>query len=136
MKPKTRKNTNSFEKEIVTKLLSLLLTIKLFHWQTHSYSAHKATDHLYDNVNKNMDRFVEVLLGKSGNRVYFTSDSIPVKNISDTKHMVSEIKQVNQYLINLNQNSFMKSMSNSDLFTIRDELLADLNQFLYLLTFQ
>jgi hypothetical protein len=29
---------------------------------------------------------------------------------------------------------FMKEMSNQDLFTIRDEMLADINQFLYLST--
>jgi hypothetical protein len=30
----------------------------------------------------------------------------------------------------------LRTMSNSDLFNIRDEILSDLNKFLYLLTFK
>ena len=34
--------------------------IKLYHWQTHSYSRHKATDEVIENLDKNIDEFVEV----------------------------------------------------------------------------
>ena len=60
----------SFEQEIVVKFLETLNTIKLFHWKTHSYATHKATDELYSKINENVDTFVEVLLGKCGNRVH------------------------------------------------------------------
>ena len=32
--------------------------IKLFHWKTHSYSTHKATDELYSKLNDDIDKFV------------------------------------------------------------------------------
>jgi hypothetical protein len=41
-----------------------------------------------------------------------------------------------KYLVNLDNNAALKSMSNADLFTIRDEILANVNQFIYLLTFK
>jgi hypothetical protein len=40
------------------------------------------------------------------------------------------------YLVGLNDNSTMKRMSNTDLYSIRDTILGDLNQLLYLLTFK
>jgi hypothetical protein len=40
------------------------------------------------------------------------------------------------YLVGLDNNKALSTMSNSDLFNIRDEILADLNKFLYLLTFK
>ena len=59
-----RKTGSSFEKEVVVKFLQILNTIKLYHWRTNSYATHKATDDAYDKLNANIDKFVEVLLGK------------------------------------------------------------------------
>jgi len=42
-----KNNNNSlqkFEQEIVVKFLEMLNLIKLYHWKTHSYATHKATD--------------------------------------------------------------------------------------------
>jgi DNA-binding ferritin-like protein len=61
----TRKNRlrnsssiESFQKEITVVFLEMLLMIKLFHWKTHSYATHKATDELYTKLNANMDSFL------------------------------------------------------------------------------
>ena len=61
----SNKTLISFEKEIVVKFLQMLNTIKLFHWRTYSYPAHKATDDLYESLNSHIDRFIEILLGKN-----------------------------------------------------------------------
>ena len=45
------------------------------------------------------------------------------------------IQEYKSYLVNLNNNRAINSMSNTDIFNIRDEILGDLNQFLYLYTF-
>jgi DNA-binding ferritin-like protein len=77
----TKKNRGipqKFEQQIVIKFITLLNTIKLFHWKTHSYATHKATDELYGQLNESIDNFIEVLLGKSGDRVNLTN----VKQIS------------------------------------------------------
>jgi hypothetical protein len=137
---KSSRNVNSehFEREITTRFLEMIIMIKLYHWKTYSYATHKATDELYGKINDNMDKFVEVLLGKVGNRI----DLLKIKHIKlmdfgsfETAKFKHEIVRFKEYLVNLNSNSFMVKMSNSDLYNIRDEILADLNQFLYLFTF-
>jgi DNA-binding ferritin-like protein len=146
LKNKTKKffnrvNKNSsadaFEREITIRFLEMLLMIKLYHWKTYSYATHKATDELYSKLNEHMDTFIEVLLGKVGNRI----DLLKTKNIklmdfnaADTMKVKNEIMRFKEYLINLEFNPFMMKMSNTDLYNIRDEILADLNQFLYLFT--
>ena len=138
----TRKNKSSaslqkFEQQIVVEFLVLLNTIKLYHWKTYSHSIHKATDELYGKLNKNIDSFVEVLLGKSGDRVnLINARSIPFKDFTSVDQLKKEINNFKGYLVSLNNNNALKTMSNSDLFNIRDEILANLNQFLYLLTFK
>jgi DNA-binding ferritin-like protein len=139
-KQKTRKNrpvsVQKFEQEIVVKYLSLLNTVKIYHWKTHSYATHKATDELYSRLNKDIDKFVEVLLGKIGNRIDLTKvKSVPIHDFTSLEQMKKEIVNFKSYLVNLDSNKVMRSMSNTDLYNIRDEILADLNQFLYLLTF-
>jgi len=127
----------SFEQEIVVKFLETLNTIKLFHWKTHSYATHKATDELYSKINDNVDTFVEVLLGKCGNRLHLEHvKHISLKDFSHVEEFKREMESFKSYLIGLNSNKGLQLMSNSDLYNIRDELLADVNQFLYLLTFK
>ena len=67
----TRKSNSSkrnFKKEIITMFLKMLNTVKLYHWRTHSYATHEATDGLYADLNKYVDEFVEVMMGKMDNR--------------------------------------------------------------------
>ena len=58
-----------FQKEITIVFFEMLLMVKLFHWKTHSYATHKATDELYSKLNDDIDKFIEVLLGKTGSRI-------------------------------------------------------------------
>lgn len=139
---KTRKNnykstsTSSFEKEITKVFLEIIIMIKLWHWKTHSYATHKATDELYGNLNKSMDKFIEVLLGKTNTRIDFSKQkSLPLLDFTNTGAFKNKIFWFKSYLVDLDKNNFMKKMSNTDLLNIRDEILANLNQFLYLLSF-
>ena len=63
----SRKNKKSgsmgaFQRQITVVFLEMLMMVKLFHWKTHSYATHKATDDLYDSLNDNIDKFIEFLL--------------------------------------------------------------------------
>jgi hypothetical protein len=128
-------STQKFEQEIVIKFLSILNTVKIYHWKTHSYPAHKATDDLYSDINDNIDKFIEVLLGKLGNRIDLSKvKSIPICDFNSNGQIKNEVIKFKGYLVGLNKNKVMNISSNSDLYNIRDELLADLNKFLYLLT--
>jgi hypothetical protein len=62
--------------------------------------------------------------------------SISLIDLSTNEQMVKKINTYKSYLVGLTNNSFMRSMTNTDLLNIRDEILGDLNQFLYLLTFK
>ena len=110
--------------------------MKIYHWKTHSYATHKATDELYSKLNDDIDKFVEVLLGKIGNRVDLTKvKAIPIRDFTSLEQMKKEIGNFKSFLVGLDSNKVMNIMSNSDLYNIRDEILGDLNQFLYLSTF-
>jgi hypothetical protein len=138
----TRRNRGSnslqkFEREVVVKFLEVLNMIKLYHWKTHSYATHKATDDLNKNLHGNVDSFIEVLLGKRGDRVNLTNKkSISLKDYSSVGEFKRELEKFKSYLVGLNNCVALKSMANSDLYNIRDEMLANVNQFLYLLTFK
>ena len=127
----------AFQKEITVRFLEMLLLIKLFHWKTTSYPTHKATDDLYTKFNLNMDTFVEILLGKTGMRTQLTSDkTIRLNDLNSIEELKREVNAFKAYLVSLNDNAAMKKMLNTDLFNIRDTILGDMNQFLYLLSFK
>ena len=138
----TRKNKSSgsfsaFQKEITVVFLEMLLMVKLFHWKTTSYATHKATDELYTKLNANIDSFIEVLLGKTGLRTDLMGNkNIRLVDLSSAESLKREIEAFKGYLVSLNDNATMKRMSNTDLYNIRDTILGDMNQFLYLLTFK
>ena len=128
---------NNFNKEITVIFLEMLMMIKLFHWKTHSFATHKATDELYESLNGNIDKFIEVLLGKTGTRIDLMGHkTISLIDLNSQEQLKSRIEYFKSYLVNLTNNKTIKSMTNTDLLNIRDEILGDLNKFLYLLTFK
>ena len=140
----TRKNFSNkkqllqnFEKDITVYFFEMLLLIKLYHWKTYSYATHKATDDLYSKFNEHMDKFIEVLLGKTGMRIDLTNKrQINLYDLNNSSQLINKINEFKSLLIDLNNNKAMKVMVNYDLLTIRDEILADMNQFLYLISFK
>lgn len=141
MTRKNRKQSSSslgaFQKQITVVFLEMLMMVKLFHWKTHSYATHKATDELYEKLNENIDHFIEVLLGKTGSRIDLMGQkSISLIDLSSQEKLKSKIMSLKNYFVGLDNNKALSTMSNSDLFNIRDEILGNLNQFLYLLTFK
>jgi hypothetical protein len=129
----------AFQKEITVVFLEMLMMVKLFHWKTTSYATHKATDDLYTKLNANIDSFIEILLGKSGSRIDLMNNAdrkFKLIDLSNQDTFIREVDAFKGYLVSLNDNKAMLSMNNSDLFNIRDTILGDLNQLLYLLTFK
>ena len=134
---KSRVN-DALQKEITIKFLTVLNTVKLYHWKTMHYSTHKATDELYSKFSDNFDKFTEVLMGKLNDRIHLEKvKSIVLKDLSTEKDIEREMISFKGYLVNLDKKLTTKGdnmMSNTDLLNIRDEILSDINQFLYLLT--
>lgn len=140
-KSSSPKNASSsikkFEKEITVIFLEMLLMVKLFHWKTHSYATHKATDELYSKLNDDIDKFIEILLGKTGSRIDLMGHkNISLIDLNSQEQLKSKIESFKNYLVGLTNNKALSSMTNTDLLNIRDEIMGDMNQFLYLLTFK
>ena len=125
------KKEASLKTTIVEMFLGMLNTVKLYHWNTYSFAEHKATDELYSKLNEHIDTFVEILLGKDECRIPEFS-----KKIANT-HSKSDFKQrVHQYRDFLtDMNKTLDPIKDTDLLNVRDEILGDINQFLYLMTF-
>ena len=136
LRNKDNRNKKSYSPQrIVTTFLQMLNTVKLYHWKTSNYAQHKATDELYTNLNLNVDTFVEVMLGKSGSRVNLTGQkSIPLLDYTNVEDFKKEIERYKMFLNGMSADSSLNT--NTDLMNIRDELLSNLNQFSYLLTFK
>jgi DNA-binding ferritin-like protein len=133
-KPKSSKSNNKLKEELVNLLLKLLIIIKIYHWKTHSHAEHKATDHLYESLNEKVDRFVEVLLGKEQSRLNMKGKVIEISDPSTTEEL-QKIVYDYRVLLQKKMDKYISVNIDTDLLNIRDEILADLNQFLYLLTF-
>jgi hypothetical protein len=133
-KGKTTKGKISPDKKahIVRRFIEMLNIVKLYHWKTKSYPQHKATDELYEKLNTNIDRFVEVLLGKDDSRVKIVEKRMVLIEAENTKGIKAKIHEYRSFLTDMNR-VFDKD-KDSDLLSIRDDILESLNQFLYLLT--
>ena len=135
---KTRKHKGSVKKHMLKYMLQMLMTVKLYHWNTLSFSVHKATDGLYGDLNTLIDQFVEVLLGKHANisesqrHDILNISSLKVHTYKDNGKFKKELEEYKKFLMNLDKH-FNKG-DNSDLLNIRDEILATLNKMSYLLT--
>jgi hypothetical protein len=106
--------------------------IKLYHWQTKSYSRHKATDALLDELDKHIDMYVEVYMGKHGRpKLSSRTNTIKLANLSETS-IQTFIKKCINYLIKEIPKDLQQS--DTDLYNIRDEMLAQLHQLQYLFT--
>jgi DNA-binding ferritin-like protein len=107
--------------------------IKLYHWQTHSYARHKATDETLSALDETIDEYVETYMGKYGRpKVTASTNTIRVGNLSE-KSVVKFIKTAADYL----QGPLTKRLNaekDTDLLNLRDEMLGDLNKLQYLFT--
>ncbi len=120
--------------EIVHLMMTLRNQVKLYHWQTMSFPRHKATDELVTKLDTNIDQFVEVYVGKYGRpKLTGKNSSIRLRNHSD-KEAVALLREAVTWL-NTDLNRYLKK-GDTDLFNIRDTIVADLNQTLYLFTFK
>jgi hypothetical protein len=80
-----------------------------------------------------MDTFVEILLGKDENRFTIINEKIQLYNFENVKTFKKRIYNYRDFLIYLTE--VLDAEKDTDLLNVRDELLGDVNQFLYLLTF-
>lgn len=125
-KIKITKNTKT---KVIQTFLEMLNCTKLYHWSTYSFSQHKATDDLYNDLNKYIDEFVEIMLGKDKERIYSINMNSSYK-IYNKKQFINKLNNFKFFLINLN--NYIDPLFDTNLINIRDELLGLLDKLLYL----
>lgn len=116
-----KKGNHNKIKSLIECSLDFLNNLKLFHWNTHSYPEHMASDELFEDLVKKTDTLVESLL----------QIRVPIKTSitlnTDKKSFMNKL------------NSFKKMMKTvslpEELYSLRDDILIDIDQFEYRLTF-
>jgi hypothetical protein len=122
--------------QLVQFFFSIEHSIKLYHWQTRSFSRHKATDNLVETIHGITDRFMEVYQGKDKYGKLSISNDLNISiTVLNDNTAVQYLKDIVSALSNFEKNGVIDS-SDTDLLNIRDELLAVVNTTIYLFTFQ
>lgn len=121
--------------EMILFFMGMLNTVKLYHWKTFSFATHKATDELYEDLNKYVDEFVEVMLGYHGGvRAKLPHTNMKMNDFNTPEQFKHKLDEYKKTLISYTQK--LDPIQNSDLLNIRDEILASLNKTAYLLSFR
>jgi hypothetical protein len=122
---KTRKQSQTKQPYTLV-FLRILDIIKFYHWNSKNYSKHRATDKLHEALAKLVDSYVEQRFGEMGRVV--VHETVRYDTLTD-EAFLKEIGQFKDYLIHMQNHS-------TDLSNKRDEMLGEVNQFLYLWTLQ
>lgn len=114
-------------------MLNLRNQLKLYHWQTRVYARHIAVDGVLEKLDTLIDEYVEIYIGKYGRPKLSGADAIiRLHNLSEagaTKLVNAAIKYMMGPLV-----KGLKTGVDTDLINVRDEMVANLNQLLYLFT--
>ena len=117
---------------LLIRFLTFQQQIRLYHWSTKCYARHVSSGTLYEKMDSLIDTFIETMQGKLGKR-----QRIEYKNITFQLSCLSDkdapllIHDFIQFLEN-DLNRFLDKVNDNDLKNIRDEMLTNLNQTLYL----
>jgi len=118
--------------KVIVNLLKIQNQLKILHWQTMSYAAHKALGNAYEDLDELIDSLVEVHQGKYGRLTFETPIDLGLVN-QDEIDLDDVLVQLNDYLTGL-FNEMHDSVKDTDCLNIRDEILAVINKLRYLLT--
>ena len=112
-------------------LLQLQNQMKMYHWQTFSHARHRSTDDFVKHFSKLVDEYVEAFQGRYGRfKLSPGVDAIELRNMCDNTSAPQEFLARGRTMLEelqVGENDF-------DLLNIRDEMIAQVNQLLYLFT--
>ena len=115
--------------DILYHMLSLRNLMKVYHWQTKSFARHTASDGLTTKLDALIDQFAEVYIGKYGRPTFSGRNAeLRLLNVSD-RQAIDVVKESIKFLQHI-----PLAKTDTELLNIRDEMVGDLNQTLYLFT--
>jgi hypothetical protein len=101
----------------------------MYHWFTTSYAKHKASDKLYENILEITDKFIESYIGRMGKPTLNKKSTITVTTMNDIE-FIAYMKAAVKHLETTITEDYIKN--NTDLQSIRDDLIAQFNKTIYL----
>ncbi len=119
---------------LILTFMEILNTIKIFHWYTLSYPSHKATDELHSKMSELVDSFIEKYIGGvGGGKTPVFHDrgghNIPFCECKSLEHFRTKLAEYKTFLISLTE----RLDGVTELLNIRDEMLGEIDQAVYLL---
>jgi hypothetical protein len=128
---KDDKNVMRSLNKVAMNLLNHQIVMKLFHFQTELYGAHKASDAYLEKFATTMDKFLEIAQGIYGRL------TIKKFKLEGSSHSDDNIMKHIEGIINLLRTGIDDVLDNyTDLINVRDELVGDAEQLKYLLSFK
>lgn len=125
------KNVMRSLNKVAMNLLNHQIVMKLFHFQTELYGAHKASDAYLEKFASTMDKFLEIAQGIYGRL------TIKKFKLEGSSHTDENIMKHIEGIIMLLRTGIDDVLDNyTDLINVRDELVGDAEQLKYLLTFK
>lgn len=117
---------------MLTNMLQMQQQYRIFHWQTKSYSEHKAFGAIYEALDGKIDLFIETFMGKYGRAVTSPELEIEMLNYQNGLACVAATDSYIGFLTYVLPS--LLQLEDTNLLNIRDEILTELNQLKYLLT--
>ena len=115
---------------IIGPLIQLQQQLRIFHWQTASFSQHKAFGKAYEALDGHIDEFVELYMGRFGRAKPTVTYSIILKSLTGDEVVTETIDSFVRYF-----NTMTEELSEAtDLLNVRDSMLGELHKLKYLLT--
>jgi hypothetical protein len=125
------KNVMRSLNKVAMNLLNHQIVMKLFHFQTELYGAHKASDAYLEKFANTMDKFLEIAQGIYGRL------TIKKFKLEGSSHTDENIMKHIEGIIMLLRTGIDDVLDNyTGLINVRDELVGDAEQLKYLLSFK
>jgi len=114
-------------------LLNLRNQLKLYHWQTKVYARHIAVDKVLGDLDTLIDSYVEVHIGKYGRpKVTGENAILRMHNLTDAgaqKLATKAVTYMQKQLV-----SHLDATQDTDLINLKDEMVGQMHQLMYLFT--
>ena|ERR1044071_2565975 len=123
---------DNFINQLVIIFYKHQIKMKTFHFQTKFYSRHKATDSYLKKFLKQFDKFTEIVIGYGIHKLSLQKIDIQCDTLTD-ENIIEDLSSFTDKIIN---DFYPKIKSYPDLVNIITDMIANINQFKYLLNFK
>jgi len=120
--------------EVALKMIFYRDQLKFYHWAgTDLYSRHVASDSLTNSLTDKLDKFIEIMQGGENKKLILSKTSI-IFTVETDASILKLLENFKVWLTNILPTLLNPTRQNTDLLTIRDDILGDINKTLYLFT--